>query len=253
MRVTSDDSSNRRSYSFRGLVSLIGREARTRQRAARGLHVDHRRRWLRIRSAAAAAAAAPKKGAGFSASLTAELAKDGSGGGAQAVRPEAPTAPDPKAATPDPKAAAPGTEAARAATRRRHRTSDPKAPIDPKVLGTKDDGNHNSVPEPIVSHEPGPSRPSPTRAHVDPGPALRAIKLDMEPNWDRDYETAGTLSFVLKVPNTTDTRLFSFHYGYDLAGAPDRSRGVQEVSRRSQDPQRHARSPARRGLVPRRH
>ncbi len=72
----------------------------------------------------------------------------------------------------------------------------------------------------MVSTEPAPPKPADKRAHVDPGPALGAIKMDMEPNWDRDYETAGTISFVLKVPNGSDQRVFVFHYGYDLAGAP---------------------------------
>ena len=93
---------------------------------------------------------------------------------------------------------------------------------DPKSteFGGKNDGNHNAVPEPIVSTEAAPAHPSDKRAHVDPGPALGAIKLDMEPNWDRDYETAGTISFVLNVPNGTDKRVFNFHYGYDMTGAP---------------------------------
>ena len=42
----------------------------------------------------------------------------------------------------------------------------------------------------------------------------------MEPNWDRDYDEAGTISFVLKVPNTNDTRVFVFHYSLDDAKAP---------------------------------
>jgi hypothetical protein len=66
----------------------------------------------------------------------------------------------------------------------------------------------------------GPTRPSDTRHHVNPPAELAAIKIDLEPNWDRDFDDPGTISFVLKVPNTNDTRLFSFKYGYDLAGAP---------------------------------
>jgi hypothetical protein len=56
--------------------------------------------------------------------------------------------------------------------------------------------------------------------HVNPPADLAAIKLDLEPNWDRDFDTAGTISFVLRVPNSSDTRLFSFNYGYDYPGAP---------------------------------
>ncbi len=56
--------------------------------------------------------------------------------------------------------------------------------------------------------------------HVQVPGDLAAIKLDLEPNWDRDYDQAGTISFVLKVPATNDTRLFAFHYGYDDSRAP---------------------------------
>jgi hypothetical protein len=33
-------------------------------------------------------------------------------------------------------------------------------------------------------------------------------------------DIAGTISFVLNVPNSSDTRLFAFRYGYDAADAP---------------------------------
>lgn len=161
-----------------------------------------------VGSAAASGSAAPKKN-GFSASLTAEPKKDGS-------------AAVPALAGSDTKAGS-ATEAA-AVTESKPDPNVKPATIapDPKSteFGSKNDGNHNSVPEPVVSTEAAPSRPSDKRAHVDPGPSLGAIKMDMEPNWDRDYETAGTISFVLKVPNSTDTRVFNFHYGYDLTAAP---------------------------------
>ena len=160
-----------------------------------------------VGSAGSGSAAATKK-PGFSASLTAELSKDDSGSAKAVTAVGSGTAPDPKTTT-DPKTA---TDPPKTGTI----APDPKS----TEFGGKNDGNHNTVPEPIVSTEPGPSKPSDKRAHVDPGPALGAIKMDMEPNWDRDYETAGTLSFVLKVPNSTDTREFIFHYGYDLTNAP---------------------------------
>jgi hypothetical protein len=77
-------------------------------------------------------------------------------------------------------------------------------------------------PPPPIGHVPvsGPQRPSEHRAHVNPPPELAAIKIDLEPNWDRDYDQAGTISFVLKIPNTNDTRVFVFRYGYDLDHAP---------------------------------
>lgn len=66
----------------------------------------------------------------------------------------------------------------------------------------------------------GPARPPATRHKVKPSADVAAIKFDLEPNWDRDLDTAGTISFVLNVPNSTDTRLFVFSYGYDFADAP---------------------------------
>jgi len=66
----------------------------------------------------------------------------------------------------------------------------------------------------------GPPRPNDKYVHVATPPELAAIKLDMEPNWDRDFTTPGTISFVLRVPGSSDTRVFSFNYGYDYPGAP---------------------------------
>ena len=155
----------------------------------------------------AGSAAPPAKKGGLS--LNAELAKDGSD--------TTPAAAAKPTADPKPEGSASATAAAKPTTDELPKP-DTKAPTG--AFGTKDDGNHNTVPEPVISHESGPQHPSDKRAHVDPGPTLGAIKLDMEPNWDRDYETPGTISFVLKVPNTNDTRVFAFHYGYDLNGAP---------------------------------
>ena len=82
----------------------------------------------------------------------------------------------------------------------------------------------NLVPPPAgkgsAATQVGPTRPADNRHHVNPPADLAAIKIDLEPNWDRDFDEAGTISFVLKVPNGNDTRLFSFKYGYDLANAP---------------------------------
>ena len=156
-----------------------------------------------VGSAGSAAPAAKKGGL----SLNAEMSKDGSD-----------TTPTTAAKVTGSDTAAAPTVAPGKITPDDPPKPDMKAPSG--AFGTKDDGNHNTVPEPIISHEAGPQRPSDKRAHVEPGPLLGAIKLDMEPNWDRDYENAGTISFVLKVPNTNDTRVFAFHYGYDLNGAP---------------------------------
>jgi len=58
------------------------------------------------------------------------------------------------------------------------------------------------------------------RVPVKPPPAIAAIKLDLEPNWERDVGEAGTFSLVVKVPNTNDTRVFAVHYGYEDQAAP---------------------------------
>ncbi|NVB81426.1 MAG: hypothetical protein HOV81_23730, partial [Kofleriaceae bacterium] len=58
------------------------------------------------------------------------------------------------------------------------------------------------------------------RALMKPSAEVAAIKIELEPNWDRDLGEAGTFSLVVKVPNTEDTRVFSFHYGYEDDAAP---------------------------------
>jgi hypothetical protein len=169
-----------------------------------------------------AGSAASKKAGGFSASLSAELSKDGSAAspgsavtvvaaGSASTPAVVPTSPDPKPPAGKPPDVRPQVAEV-----------DPKTgiPVAGSKVDPKTDPNHSSVPEPIVSHGPGPQPPSPKRGHVEPGPALGAIKLDLEPNWDRDFESAGTISFVLKVPGSSDQRVFLFHYGYDLPTAP---------------------------------
>lgn len=60
-----------------------------------------------------------------------------------------------------------------------------------------------------------------TRAYVKPAADVAAIKLELEPNWERDMGEAGTFSLVVKVPNTDDTRVFAVRYGYEDASAPN--------------------------------
>jgi hypothetical protein len=152
---------------------------------------------------------------GFSASLTAEMAADTG------------TTPAP-APTATPVAGAPGTT-----------TTPPPSPsgssaAPPIVDSAPPPPSAGTAPVidktgPVTNHDiskpdtnaAGPDRPTDKYVHVTPPPELAAIKLDMEPNWDRDYATAGTISFVLRVPSSSDTRLFSFTYGYDYPGAPN--------------------------------
>jgi hypothetical protein len=81
--------------------------------------------------------------------------------------------------------------------------------------------------DPAASPTP-PSEPPTHHGPVKVSPELAAIKLDLEPNWDRDSVDAGTFSFMLKVPNSATTRTFVFHYGYDDAKAPS---GCDEYSK----------------------
>jgi hypothetical protein len=153
---------------------------------------------------AGSAAPAPvaKKGGGFSASLQAELAKEGSG----AVAAAAPAAGSATVAAPaagSATAPAKGSAAAGSAAVIAPATAAGSAAAKPVA----------TVPTPV-------ERPGAARVPVKPSAEQAAIKMDLEPNWDRDVGEAGTISFVLKVPNSEDTRLFSFHYGIDPASAP---------------------------------
>ena len=162
-------------------------------------------------SGSAAPAAAHGSGGGFAASLTAELAD--------------PSAPSP-AAAPAGSSAAPapgGSAAAAAAPSAGSGAIADSAPPPPSGTAPAIDKSG-----PVTNHDiskadtnaSGPPRPNDKYVHVAPPAELAAIKLDMEPNWDRDFTTAGTISFVLRVPNSSDTRVFSFNYGYDYPGAP---------------------------------
>ncbi len=59
------------------------------------------------------------------------------------------------------------------------------------------------------------------RTYVKPAGDVAAIKLELEPNWERDMGEAGTFSLVVKIPNTDDTRVFAVRYGYEDAAAPN--------------------------------
>jgi hypothetical protein len=78
------------------------------------------------------------------------------------------------------------------------------------------------APAPVPAPVAGSASPSPSAKHipVKVPSDLAAIKLNLEPNWDRDVDEAGTISFVLRISQSGDTRTFSFHYGYDDPKAP---------------------------------
>jgi len=49
---------------------------------------------------------------------------------------------------------------------------------------------------------------------------LAAIKLSLQPNWDRDVEEAGSISLFVKVQSRNESTVFKFNYGYDDPKAP---------------------------------
>jgi hypothetical protein len=168
---------------------------------------------------ATAPAAKHGSGGGFSASLTAELAADNTG--SSTVPAATGSAAAPAAGTPAGSAAPSAAGTPAPATPNAPNTPLPES--SPATSGPQIDKSG-----PVTNHDiskadtnaSGPPRPSDKYVHIAPPQDLAAIKLDMEPNWDRDFEAAGTISFVLRVPTSADTRVFSFSYGYDYPGAP---------------------------------
>ena len=49
---------------------------------------------------------------------------------------------------------------------------------------------------------------------------LKAININLLPNWERDVTTPGTISFVVKIPGKSETATFTFNYGIEDARAP---------------------------------
>lgn len=72
----------------------------------------------------------------------------------------------------------------------------------------------------VVPAPPPVATPGAPRIFVKPSPELAAIKLSLEPNWERDIGEAGTISLVVRVPNKDEGRVFSFQYGYEDPKAP---------------------------------
>jgi hypothetical protein len=162
-------------------------------------------------SAGSGSSTSVKKGSsgGFSAALNADLSKEG--GGDTKPAETKPAAVDTKPADTKPadtKPAAVDTKPAdtKPAAIDTKPADTKRAVVDTKPADTK----------PADTKPAAPSKRGPTKVPGD----LAAIKFDLEPNWDRDYDGAGTFGFELKIPNTTNTRVFFFHYGYDDPKAP---------------------------------
>jgi hypothetical protein len=177
-------------------------------------------------SAEGSAPAPKRSGGGFSASLSAELEGSGSGmagsatGSATAAMRSASSATGGTAAG---SAIAGSAMAASAgsATAKDTGANDAKAGVAANSAALAGSASTPPAKDSAVPQGNATAmKPPDHHAPVKVPPELAMIKLDLEPNWDRDYDQAGTISFVLKVPNTGDTRLFAFHYGYDDPKAP---------------------------------
>jgi hypothetical protein len=166
-------------------------------------------------------APAPRGSGGFSANLAKQLGSDskdepkptaGSADSKPEVKdPKPEVKPDPKDAKPDakpdPKDPKPDAK------------PDPKdGRLDPKPVSNDPKANPNDAkatgtgPAPIDTGKP--------RVVVRPSPEVAAIKISLSPNWDRDVGEAGTISLVVKIPGTENTKVFAFRYGYEDAKAP---------------------------------
>jgi hypothetical protein len=164
-------------------------------------------------------APAPRGSGGFSADLAKEL---DSKGDAKVVavgdtkgsdaKPEPKDTTSEAKDTKDPKDTKPEAKDSKDTKPEAKDTKDPK----PEVKDTRPD------PKDTIEMKPGPppidtAKP---RVAVKPSAEVAAIKLSLSPNWDRDVGEAGTISLVVKVPGTENTRVFAFRYGYEDPKAP---------------------------------
>lgn len=85
-------------------------------------------------------------------------------------------------------------------------------PSDPKVVT-------NTTPAAPTGPIPAPPTSDKPRVPAKVSPEQAAIKLSLDPNWDRDIGEPGTISFVLR--NNGKETVFSFAYGIDPATAPN--------------------------------
>ena len=146
----------------------------------------------------------PTKGSagGFSASLSAEMGGSGSAGaeaaGSGLSRTASGTAPKADAGSGS------GSGSAMAAKTEPPKTEPPK--VEPPKAGS---GSGSAV---VVA----PPKVEPPKPAIAMTPELRAIKLSLLANWDRDVVEPATISLFEKNSNTT----FTFHYGYEDPKAP---------------------------------
>jgi len=188
----------------------------------------------------------PKKGSGggFTASLSADLAKDGPGSGARTAgtatgdssatsgsaagagsavgagsAPSGSAAPGAGSATPGAGSATPaagtGSGSAKAVTPTPGAGSGSAKAVTPTPGAGS--GSAKAV-TPAAGTTAG-SAAAP-RPPVVLTPELKAIQLSLLPNWKRDDGEAATISLFVDVQSRGETAVFRFHYGYDDPRAP---------------------------------
>ena len=129
---------------------------------------------------------------GFSAGLSADLAKASPGSGRSPATPE----PAGSGSAPAPAAAGSGSGSA--------------API----VAEAGSGSAKAPETGPIIETPAP------RPVVEMTAEMKAIKLSLQPNWDRDKVGAGTISLEVNVQSRDVKALFKFNYGYDDPKAP---------------------------------
>lgn len=165
---------------------------------------------------------------GFSATLSAELVRQDPSL-ATTTPPPAPAAPPAGSATPAKAAPATTAPATTAPTTAPATTTAPAATAPatttaPATPATKTTPAATpaapAAPATTTAAQTLPATKLANRTPMKPSPEIAAIKMELEPNWDRDLGEAGTFSLVVKIPNSENTRVFSFHYGYEDQAAP---------------------------------
>jgi hypothetical protein len=114
------------------------------------------------------------------------------------------TTPETKSTTPDTKVAdvTPSKAETKAPETKSPDTKTPDVSTAPKINGA-----------PVMGS-------TPSKGPVTVSAELKAVNLNLLPNWDRDVEGAGTISFIARIPNRQDTATFVFRYGIEDANAP---------------------------------
>jgi hypothetical protein len=152
-----------------------------------------------VAPAAGSAAKPGSGGAGFSADLAKEM-----GGSAGPPVAADPAKPDVVAKADPPKSdpAKPG---------------DPAKPAEPAKAGSAEPAGASAE---LKDARAGKSGSAPESHPIKVSGELKAIKLSLLPNWDRDVDEPGTFQYVVRIKGTQNTKTFAFRYGYDDPKAP---------------------------------